>query len=338
MSEQNQLTSLNGQERAAVLLLSLGEEGAASLLKHLGPKEVQRLGTTMATLTSVSSESVGEVMDKFLQSVGSHTALGVDSENYIRDMLVKALGDDKASGLMDRILLGGTAEGLETMKWMDARSIADMIRNEHPQIIAIVLSYLDSDQAAEVLTNMSDRVRSDLLLRIATLDTVQPAALHELNSVIEKQVSGNANIQQSTMGGVKTAADILNFVDSSVEQSIMETLRQTDEDLSTQIEELMFVFENLNDVDDTSIQAILREVSTEVLLLALKGADEELKEKIFHNMSKRAAEMLRDDLEAKGPVKISEVEAAQKEILGVARRMAEEGTISLGGSGGEEMI
>lgn len=338
MSDQNQLTSLNGQERAAVLLLSLGEEGAASLLKHLGPKEVQRLGTTMATLTSVSSESVGEVMDKFLQSVGSHTALGVDSENYIRDMLVKALGDDKASGLMDRILLGGTAEGLETMKWMDARSIADMIRNEHPQIIAIVLSYLDSDQSAEVLTNMSERIRSDLLLRIATLDTVQPSALHELNSVIEKQVSGNANIQQSTMGGVKTAADILNFVDSSVEQSIMETLRQTDEDLSTQIEELMFVFENLNDVDDTSIQAILREVSTEVLLLALKGADEELKEKIFRNMSKRAAEMLRDDLEAKGPVKLSEVEAAQKEILGVARRMAEEGTISLGGSGGEEMI
>lgn len=331
-------TELNGSEKAAVLLLSLGEENAAKVLQHLGPKEVQRVGASMATLANVSTEQVGGVMEQFLEAVGSHTALGVDSENFIRETLIKALGEDKASGLMDRILLGGNSEGLETLKWMDARAVADMIRNEHPQIIAIVLSYLDSDQAAAVLQQMSERVQADLLLRVATLDSVQPSALHELNAVIEKQVAGNANVQSSSMGGIKTAADILNFVDSSVEQKVMESLKEVDDDLGTEIEDLMFVFENLNDVDDTAIQAILREVSSEVLLLALKGADEGLQEKIFSNMSKRAAEMLRDDLESKGPVKLSEVEGAQKEVLGVARRMAEEGTIVLGGAGGEEMI
>jgi flagellar motor switch protein FliG len=329
---------LSGTDKASVLLLSLGEEAAAAVLKHLGPKEVQRIGSSMAKMTNVSSDQVGTVLTQFLESIGSHTALGVDSENYIRETLIKALGEDKAGGLMDRILLGGNAEGLETLKWMDARAIADMIRNEHPQIIAIILSYLDSDQAADILGHFSERQRPDLLLRIATLDTVQPSALNELNAVIEKQVSGSASVQSSAMGGVKAAADILNYVDSTIEQSVMEQLRDADEELSQEIEDLMFVFENLNEVDDTAIQAILREVSTEVLLLALKGADEALQEKVFRNMSKRAAEMLRDDLESKGPVKLSEVEGAQKEILGVARRMAEEGTISLGGAGGEEMI
>lgn len=329
---------LKGVEKAAVFLLSLGENEAAMVLKHMGPKEVQQVGASMASLSNVSADQVSGVLNSFLEAVGKHTALGLDSEEYIRDTLVKALGEDKASGLMDRILLGGSSEGLETLKWMDARSIADMVRNEHPQIIAIVLSYLDSDQAAQILSILPERMQPDLLLRIATLESVQPAALHELNAVIESQVSGSTNVQGSILGGVKTAADILNFVDSTIEQSVMEKLKEADEELGQTIEDLMFVFENLNDVDDSSIQAILREVSTEVLLLALKGADDTLKEKIFRNMSKRAAEMLRDDLDAKGPVKISEVEGAQKEILGVARRMAEEGTISLGGAGGEEMI
>jgi flagellar motor switch protein FliG len=330
-------TSLSGVERAAVLLLMLGEEGAASVLQHMGPREVQKLGASMSSIRNVSQEQVNGVVDRFLEAVGKHTALGIDAESYMRTALVKALGEDKARGLMDRIVLGDTTHGLETLKWMDPRSIADMIRNEHPQIVAIVLAYLDSDHAAEVLAHLPERTRSDLLLRIATLDTVQPAALQELNQVLEKQFSGNATVKASAVGGVKTAANILNFMDSSAETEVMDRMKDSDGVLAQQIQDLMFVFDDLVEIDDQSIQALLREISSETLLLALKGSDEGIKEKFFKNMSKRASEMLRDDLDAKGPVRVSEVEAAQKEILGVARRMADEGQIVLG-KGGEEMI
>jgi flagellar motor switch protein FliG len=330
-------STLSGVERAAVLLLMLGEEGAASVLQHMGPREVQKLGASMSSIRNVSQEQVNGVVDRFLEAVGKHTALGIDAESYMRTALVKALGEDKARGLMDRIVLGDTTQGLETLKWMDPRSIADMIRNEHPQIVAIVLAYLDSDHAAEVLAHLPERTRSDLLLRIATLDTVQPAALQELNQVLEKQFSGNATVKASAVGGVKTAANILNFMDSSAETEVMDRMKDADGVLAQQIQDLMFVFDDLVEIDDQSIQALLREISSETLLLALKGSDEGIKEKFFKNMSKRASEMLRDDLDAKGPVRVSEVEAAQKEILGVARRMADEGQIVLG-KGGEEMI
>ncbi|MCP4041474.1 MAG: flagellar motor switch protein FliG, partial [Gammaproteobacteria bacterium] len=325
MSDQDQAEELSGVEQAAVLLMSIGEEDAASVMKHMGPKELQRLGAAMASLQNVSQNQVTVILDQFLEAVGSHTALGVDSESYIRDVMVKALGEDKAGGLMDRILLGGSAQGLETLKWMDSRSIADMIRNEHPQIISIVLAYLDSDQSAEVLAILPERTRPDLLLRVATLDAIQPAALQELNQILETQVSGTASMQAATVGGTKTAANIMNFTDSSIETEIMEQIKEADAELGQKIEDLMFVFENLSEVDDSGTQAILREVSSDVLLLALKGSDEEMREKFFRNMSKRAAEMLRDDLEAKGPVKLSEVEGAQKEVLAIARRMADEG-------------
>lgn len=328
---------LNGVERAAVLLLMLGEEGAASVLQHMGPREVQKLGASMASIRNVSQDQVNGVVERFLEAVGKHTALGIDAESYMRTALVKALGEDKARGLMDRIVLGDTTQGLETLKWMDPRSIADMIRNEHPQIVAIVLAYLESDHAAEVLGHLPERARSDLLLRIATLDTVQPAALQELNQVLEKQFSGNATVKASAVGGVKTAANILNFMDSSAETEVMDRMKDADGVLAQQIQDLMFVFDDLVEIDDPSIQALLREISSETLLLALKGADEGIKDKFFKNMSKRASEMLRDDLEAKGPVRVSEVETAQKEILGVARRMADEGQIVLG-KGGEAMI
>lgn len=336
MSEAAEVT-LSGVERAAVLLLMLGEEGAASVLQHMGPREVQKLGASMASIRNVSQDQVNGVVERFLEAVGKHTALGIDAESYMRTALVKALGEDKARGLMDRIVLGDTTQGLETLKWMDPRSIADMIRNEHPQIVAIVLAYLDSDHAAEVLGHLPERTRSDLLLRIATLDTVQPAALQELNQILEKQFSGNATVKASAVGGVKTAANILNFMDSSTETEVMDRMRDADGVLAQQIQDLMFVFDDLVEIDDQSIQALLREISSETLLLALKGADEEIKDKFFKNMSKRASEMLRDDLEAKGPVRVSEVETAQKEILGVARRMADEGQIVLG-KGGEAMV
>lgn len=329
--------SLKGVERAAVLLLMLGEEGAASVLQHMGPREVQKLGTSMASIRNVSQEQVDGVVERFLEAVGKHTALGVDAESYMREVLVKALGEDKARGLMDRILLGGSTQGLETLKWMDPRSIADMIRNEHPQIMAIVLAYLDGDHAAEVMGHLPARVRPDLLMRIATLDTVQPAALQELNLVLERHVTGNASVKASTVGGVKTAANILNFMESGADSEVMDRMKDVDSGLAQQIQDLMFVFDDLAEIADPSIQALLREISSETLLLALKGADEVVKEKFFKNMSKRASEMLRDDLEAKGPVRVSEVEAAQREVLGVARRMADEGQIVLG-KGGEEMI
>ncbi len=331
-------SKLNGTERAAVLLLTLGEDSAAQVLKHMGPKEVQKVGAAMAAMTNVPRDQVTGVLESFTEAVQEQTALGVGAEDYIRTVMVEALGEDKAKGLMDRILLGSSTKGLEALKWMDARAVAELIRLEHPQIQAIVLSYLDNDHAAEVIKFFPERNRHDVLLRIATLDGVQPSALQELDEILERQFSGNQNVQSSSVGGIKAAADILNFVDSSIEGEIMEAIKDADAELGQQIQDLMFVFDNLVDVDDRGIQALLREVSSDTLILALKGADEAMKEKIFSNMSKRAAEMMRDDLENKGPVRLSEVEAAQKEILAIARRMSESGEIALGGKGAEQFV
>ena len=329
---------LNGTERAAVLLLSLGEAQASEVLKHMGPKEVQRIGTAMATLKNVSRDSVTQVLENFVETVQQQTALGVGTEEYLRKVMVQALGEDKASGLMDRIMMGSSTKGLEALKWMDARAVAELIRLEHPQIQAIVLSYLDPDHAAEVLNFFSERVRPDVLLRIATLDGIQPQAIKELDEIMERQFSGNQNVQSSSVGGVKAAANILNFVDTAIEGEVMEMIKDVDAELGQQIQDLMFVFDNLIDVDDRGMQQLLREVSSDTLILALKGADETMREKIFSNMSKRAAEIMRDDLENKGPVRLSEVENAQKEILAIARRMADSGEIALGGKGAEQYV
>lgn len=331
-------TRLQGSEKAAVLLMSLGVQTAAEVLKHMGPKEVQKIGVAMAGLQNVSRETVKATVEEFMQNMQQQTGLGVGTEEYIRKVLVDALGEEKARGMIDRILLGGNTKGLESLKWMDPRAVAELIRLEHPQIIAIVLSYLDSDQAAAVLGEFPERVRTDILLRIATMDGVQPAAMQELNEILEKQLKGGSNVKSSTIGGVKTAANILNFVDSGMEAAMLEQIKEIDADLAQRIQDLMFVFDDLVEVDDRGVQTLLREVSTESLVLALKGADEPVKEKIFKNMSSRAAEMLRDDLETKGPVRLSEVEAAQKEILAIARRLADEGRILLGGSAGEDMV
>jgi len=329
---------LNGTDRAAVLLLTLGEENASEVLKHMGPKEVQKVGSAMAAMTNVPRDQVTQVLENFTETVQEQTALGVDSDEYIRSVMVGALGEDKAKGLMDRILLGSSTKGLEALKWMDAKAVAELIRLEHPQIQAIVLSYLDNDHAAEVIKIFPERNRHDVLLRIATLDGIQPSALQELDEILERQFAGNQNVQSSTMGGTKSAADILNFVDSAIEGEIMEAIKDADAELGQQIQDLMFVFDNLIDIDDRGIQALLREVSSETLILALKGAEEGMKEKIFSNMSKRAAEMMRDDLENKGPVRLSEVEGAQKEILSIARRMSDSGELVLGGKGAEQFV
>jgi len=338
MAQLDENGERTGGERAAVFLMSLGEEAAAQVLRHMGAKEVQRLGTAMANLSSVSRTEVAEVLDEFIRAIGDETALGVGSEEYIRNVLTSALGEEKAGGLINRIMLGRNSKGLEALKRMDPRAVAGVIRQEHPQIVAIVLSYLEPDHAAEVLSLLPDKAQSDILMRVASLDGIQPTALQELDEILERQFAMDGSAQDSPVGGLKSAASILNFMDSSKEAAIIERIRETDQQLSQQVEDLMFVFDNLLEVDDRSIQTLLREITSESLILALKGADEKVREKIFGNMSKRAAEMLRDDLEAKGPVRLSEVEGAQKEILNVARRMAENGEIMLGGQGGEEFV
>lgn len=319
-------------EKAAVLLISLGESDAAEILKHLGPKEVQRIGEAMSRLDNVPQSRVEAVVSDFLDVVSDQTGIGINNDRYIRAMLNQALGEDKAKTLIDRILFSTNTSGLDTLRWMDPRQVAEIIRFEHPQIQAVIISYLEPDQAASVLSYFDDKVRLDIVMRVAALDQIQPQALQELNDMLESQFSGPRSTQLTKLGGVKSAADIMNFIDTQIEAELMEAMKETDEALATQISDLMFVFENLIDVEDRGIQVILREIQTDQLVIALKGADTQLQEKIFKNMSKRAAELLRDDLEAKGPVRVSEVEAAQKEILNVARRLADDGEITLGGS------
>jgi flagellar motor switch protein FliG len=328
----------DGIEKAAILLISLGEEQASEVLKHLGPREVQKLGHAMAVLKSVPRTRVETVLDDFNKSAGESAAVHVDTDAYIRTVLTKALGDDKASNLISRILQGGDTAGIEGLKWMDAPTVADLIKNEHPQIIATILVHLDHDQASDILNQFTERLRNDVVLRIATLEGIQPGALKELNEVMLRILSGSANIKKAAMGGVRPVAEILNFMGTANETSVVDAIREYDPDLAQKILDEMFVFENLNDLDDRSIQLLLREIQSDSLILAMKGASPELREKIFKNMSQRAAEMLREDLEARGPVRVSEVEGEQKEILKIVRRLADEGQIVLGGAGGEQML
>jgi flagellar motor switch protein FliG len=329
-------TTVKGAEKAGVLLLTLGEDVAAEILQHMNPREVQMVGSTMAMMNDVSRPTVEYVIDDFFDTLESQTSLGIGNDAYIRSMLQKALGD-KAGSVIDRILMGSGSNGLDSLKWMDPKSIAEIIRLEHPQIIAIVLSYLDADNAAQVLSNLPENTRPGILMRIATLEGVQPAAIKELDSIMEKYFSDSKNVKSSMVGGEKTAASILNSLDTAIENKLMEQVRTENEDLAMRIEDQMFVFENLREVDDRGIQTMMREVSTDLLALALKGVDDEMQNKFLKNMSSRAGEMLREDMEAKGPVKLSEVETAQKEILAVARKLEESGEIVLTG-GGEEMV
>lgn len=331
------MASEDGITKSAMLLLTLGEDEAAEVLKHLGPREVQKLGAAMAALKSVPRDKVEAVVDAFYEETQRGAPVTADEE-YIRGMLTKALGDDRAANLISRILQGGDTAGIESLKWMDAPTVAELIKNEHPQIIATIMVHLEFDHAGEILKHFTDRLRNDVLLRIATLDGVQPTALQELNDALTRILSGSANIKKTAMGGVRTAAEILNFVGTAHETAIIDNVREYDPDLAQKIIDEMFVFENLIDVDDRGIQLLLREVQSESLILALKGANDAMREKVFKNMSQRAAEMLREDLESKGPVRLSEVEREQKEILKIARRLADEGQIQLGGKGEDEYV
>jgi len=327
-----------GIENAAILLMSLGEEEASEVFKHLSPKEVQALGETIAKLKVIKRAQVETVLDKFDAVAETQSTLVTDTDEYVRAVLRKALGEDKANLLLDRILQGSDVSSIESLKWMDPASVAELLRNEHPQIIAAILAHLDFDQTSQVLKLFTERGRNEVLIRIATLDGIQPTALKDLNEVMSQILAGGERMKKSSLGGAKTAAEIINMMGSSVEASVLDYVREADADLAQKIMDNMFTFDDVNKIDDKGIQAVLKEVQTESLVVALKGAGPELREKIFRNMSTRAAETLREDLETRGPVRLSEVEAEQKEMLKIVRRLVDEGQIVLAGGGDDQFV
>jgi len=327
-----------GIENAAILLMSLGEEEASEVFKHLSPKEVQALGEQIAKLKVIKRAQVETVLDKFDLIAETQSTLVTDTDEYVRAVLRKALGEDKANLLLDRILQGSDVSSIESLKWMDAASVAELLRNEHPQIIAAILAHLDYDQTSQVLKLFTERGRNEVLIRIATLDGIQPTALKDLNEVMSQILAGGERMKKSSLGGAKTAAEIINMMGSSVEASVLDYIREADADLAQKIMDNMFTFDDLSKIDDKGIQAMLKEVQGESLVVALKGASADLREKIFKNMSTRAAEGLREDLESRGPVRLSEVESEQKEMLKIVRRLVDEGQIVLVGSGDDQFV
>ena len=325
-------------ENAAILLMSLGEEEAAEVFRHLGPKEVQKLGETIAKLKVIPRERVESVLDKFTTEAEAQHILVADTDSYVKNVLRRALGDDKANLLIDRILQGDDNSGIESLKWMDGASVAELLRNEHPQIIAAILVHLEQDQASTVLKLFTERQRNEVLIRIATLDGIQPAALRDLNEVMSRVLAGGDRTKKASLGGAKSAAEIINMCGSSVETSALDFIREADADLAQKIMDNMFTFDDPNKLDDKGFQAVLKEVQSESLVLALKGATPELRDKVFKNMSSRAAETLKEDLEGRGPVRVSEVEAEQKEMLKIVRRLVDEGQIVLASGGADDFL
>ncbi len=330
--------SNDGLQKSAILLMSLGEDEAAEVFKYLEPREVQKIGTAMAAMKSCTRDDITAVLGEFCSEAGEQTTLGMASDSYLKSVLKKALGDDRSAHLLDRILNGDDTSGIEGLKWMDAASVAELVKNEHPQIVATILVHLDRDQASEILQQFTERLRNDVLMRIATLDGIQPAALRELNDVLTKLLSGTGTVKKSAMGGIKAAAEILNFMPAKHEGNVIEGVRAFDGDLAQKILDQMFTWENVLDIEDRGVQLLLREVQSESLILALKGSSEALREKVFKNMSQRASETLKEDLEAKGMVRVSEVEAQQKEILKIVRKLADDGQIVIGGKAEEAFI
>jgi flagellar motor switch protein FliG len=333
----SQPAEMSGTERAALLLMTLGEGEAAQVLKYMGPKEVQRLGTAMASLSNVSRDQASHVLDIFINDVEDQTAFGIGTEDYVRKVLTNAFGASKANAFIDRILTGKDAKGLDALKWMSARDVADIIEGEHPQIVAIVVACLEPEQAAEVIDRLPEDQRAEVVMRIARLSDVQQSALAEIENLIAAKSAGATQKGSEKVGGDKVAANIINALDGIKGEDLLARIKEKNGEIAERIQEMMFVFDTLLKVDDRGIQTLLREVSNDLLVVALKGCDPAVQDKILRNMSKRAGTLLREDMDARGPTKLSDVEAAQKEILEVARRLADAGTLSLG-RGGEEYV
>ena len=331
-------TPEEGLENAAILLMSLGEEEAAEVFKHLAPKEVQALGETIAKMKAVTHDRVEGVLVKFSELAGEQSMLVADNDEYVKSVLRRALGDDKANLLIDRILQGSDISGIESLKWMDPQSVSELLRNEHPQIVAAILVHLDPDQSSSVLKLFTERQRNEVLVRIATLDGIQPSALKDLNDVMSKVLAGGDKMRKTSLGGVKPAAEIINMMGGSIETAVLDYIREADNELAQKIMDNMFTFDDLEKLDDKAIQTLMKEVQSESQVIALKGATPEMREKIFRNMSTRAAETLREDLDSRGPVRVSEVESEQKELLKIVRRLADEGQIQLSSGSDDDFL
>ena len=327
-----------GLEDAAILLMSLGEEQASEVFKHLSPKEVQSLGETIARMKAISNERVDEVLDRFGAQSGAQTMLVPDTDEYVKAVLRRALGEDKANLLIDRILQGADVSGIESLKWMDAGSVAELLRNEHPQIVAATLVHLEFDQASEVLKLFTERQRNEVMVRVATLDGIQPSAMKDLNDVLSRVLAGGERMKTAKLGGAKPAAEIINMLGGTMETAVLDFIREADTELAQKIMDNMFTFDDLNKLDDKGFQSLLKEVQSDSLVIALKGATPQLRDKIFKNMSSRAAETLREDLASRGPVRLSEVEAEQKELLKVVRRLTDEGVIVMASGGDDQFV
>lgn len=331
-------SQLTGTQKSAILMMLLGEEEASEILKNLGPKEVQHLGSAMYSVQGLDQDTVNSVLDEFLDIIKEQTSLGLGAGNYIRNVLMKALGEDKAQSVLSRITPSSSDRPIEILDWMDARAISELIVDEHPQIIALIISYLDFSMGADVLNLLPDDLQPEIIRRIATLETVQPDALSELEDVMQRKFKANTTLRASQVGGVKAAAKIMNFTNQNMEARIMKHIGKDDKILMQSIQESMFVFETLILSDDKSLQTLLRNVETELIVLALKCADEALRDKLFSCMSSRAAANIMDEMEALGPVRLAEVQEAQKQIIAVARRLSDEGTIVLAGRGGDDFV
>ena len=331
-------TPEEGLENAAILLMSLGEEEAAEVFKYLAPKEVQALGETIAKMKAVTHDRVEGVLVKFSEMAGEQSMLVPDNDEYVKSVLRRALGDDKANLLIDRILQGSDVSGIESLKWMDPQSVSELLRNEHPQIVAAILVHLDPDQSSSVLKLFTERQRNEVLVRIATLDGIQPSALKDLNEVMSKVLAGSDKMRKTSLGGVKPAAEIINMMGGSIETAVLDYIREADNELAQKIMDNMFTFDDLEKLEDKAIQTLMKEVQSESLVIALKGATPEMREKVFRNMSTRAAETLREDLESRGPVRVSEVESEQKELLKIVRRLADEGQIQLSSGSDDDFL
>ena len=331
-------SQLTGTQKSAILMMLLGEEEASEILKNLGPKEVQHLGSAMYSVQGLDQDTVNRVLDEFLDIIKEQTSLGLGAGNYIRNVLMKALGEDKAQSVLSRITPSSSDRPIEILDWMDARAISELIVDEHPQIIALIISYLDFSMGADVLNLLPDDLQPEIIRRIATLETVQPDALRELEDVMQRKFKANTTLRATQVGGVKAAAKIMNFTNQNMEARIMKNIGKDDKILMQSIQESMFVFETLIMSDDKSLQTLLRNVEAELIVLALKGADEALRDKLFSCMSSRAAANIMDEMEALGPVRLAEVQEAQKQIIAVARRLSDEGTIVLAGRGGDDFV
>lgn len=327
-----------GVRRSAILLMSLGEEGAGTVLQHLSETAVHVLGEAIAKLQNVKHNEVTNVMEEFRLESEQYSAMHMDSTTYLRGVLQKALGTDRAAEMLENFSRANEAtNGIERLNLLAAADVAELIRDEHPQIIATMLVHMDRAKAAGVLEHLSERTRCDVVLRVATFGGVQPAALKELTDVLTDMLSGEG-VQHVGLGGVRAAAEIANQMSSTHEEALIKHVRELDETLAQKILDQMFLFENLLDLEDKSIQLLLKEIESESLIIALKGSPQEMRDKFLKNMSQRAAEALREDLEMRGPVRVSQVEAEQKNILLIVRRLTDAGEITAGGSGQDAYV